>query len=219
MLKSISMGKWTITIIILTVFVAVLAPLTPQEYKYLLLIVALLVYGGCFISITSISNEYNQRAQSLSGLISLYMDCIILYASIYFYASIIDGDKSKLITGVTNVCMQASCFKDLYSQLDSIAEAFFGCLYLSILNMTTSSDSNIGIAGSWGRVIFVCQLFTTMYITVIGLSNLFNKQSGEELQKMKCEIIMAIKTNKDNANKIKIQKPLKWWDRLIQMFA
>lgn len=209
-MKNITPAQWAIIVTLSTTIIAILSPKADPALKMFLFIVAIALYGISFLSIVSLTKAYAKSSKSLEGFLVLYIDAIFLFASAYFFASIMDS-KEEIIYGVKKVCMNHECYKSIIEQSLDISMAFLDCIYLSILTMTTSGDTSIGVKTFWGRSLIGIQLITTVYISIIGLAKYFSKRSSEELTNAKNSIIKAIQTQSPktlNSPKVSILKKI-----------
>lgn len=207
-MKNITPAQWAVIVTLSTAIIAILSPNANPNLKTFLFIAAIALYVISFLSIMSLTKAYAKSSKSLEGFLGLYIDAIFLFASAYFFASIMDS-KEEIIYGVKKVCMNHKCYTSLVEQSLDIAMALLDCIYLSILTMTTSGDTSIGVKTFWGRSLIGIQLITTVYISIIGLAKYFSKQSSEELTDAKNSIIKALQarnTKTLNPPKISILK-------------
>lgn len=195
-MKNITPAQWAVIMTLSTSLIAILSPEVDFVGKVILSLVAIALYCISFLSIVSITKAYTKNSTSLQGFMVLYIDVIFLFASAYFFASIIDSEE-EVIYGVKQVCMKNQCYNGVLKQSLDITMAFLDCIYLSILTMTTSGDTSIGVKNFWGRSLIGIQLITTAYISIVGLAQYFSKQSSEELMNVKNSIMQAIQ-DQDN---------------------
>ncbi|WP_151194732.1 hypothetical protein [Methylophaga frappieri] len=216
--KNITPAKWTLFLVLGTFAIGLMTPIASDWIKLIILLSALILFIGCFISILSIANTYNNRASSINGIISLYLDTVMLFASAYFFTSVIDSGDS-IVFGISQVCMQSECYLNSLVQAQSLVDAFMDSIYLSVLVMTTSGDSSIGVGEGWGRWLVIFQLFTTVYISLVGLANYFSHKSSRELADMEERVIKHLTGKVSVATQPIGQGKKTIWQRLVSFFS
>ena len=184
-------ASWAVLISLWTMLIAMATPILNDKLKIAILAIAFAIYITSFASIISITHAYEKNSKTLGGFIQLYLDTTFLFAAIYFFMTALTP-KGEAIYGVTVICMKADCYKGPLEQFLNLTESFLDCFYLSILTMTTSGDTNIGVKTFWGRAIISFQLITTVYISIVGLAKYFSYKSSEELAEFKASILKKI---------------------------
>ncbi|MEX5575413.1 hypothetical protein Q1J52_21020 [Pseudomonas lijiangensis] len=186
-------AKLAILISFWTMLIALASPISSQNTKITLLAIALTTYIVSFMSILSILKSYTKNSKSLEGFLVIYIDVTFLFAAIYFFMAALTPAE-EVIYGVKKICMTITCYNGPLTQISTLIESFLDCIYFSILTMTTSGDTNIGVKTFWGRFTVSAQLITTVYISIVGLAKYFSQKSSEELTELKTSILNSIQT-------------------------
>nr|WP_321239370.1 ion channel [uncultured Tolumonas sp.] len=158
-----------------------------------------IIYLCCYVFISylmsSLVKKVLSKESSIQELRFLYLTLIIVCASGYFLFSIIDM-KGTMISGLSEIhditSYKLNSFNGLLSYFNDLVFTFINSIYYSIVVMATIGDSSVTLHNGFPRMLVAFEVAMTISLTVFKISSLYNKESSEDLLKLKNEIIKEI---------------------------
>lgn len=145
----------------------------------LAVVLVFLIYVPPFIAISYTIISYHNRARSLLGLVSLYIELIVLFATIYFLFALLDSQTPHL-KGIHQVWWldpMGEKPQPIFI-MENAFYAFLDCFHFSVVTAATVGYGDIVPNSPMVKLLVDLQILSSTALVIVGIGNFFSSKEG-----------------------------------------